>query len=219
MIPSSNTAMEADFARDLPSGWTLHTARMYMEDTTVEGENRMLDEFALPAARDLGTAHPHVIVFGCTSAGALRGSDYDAELCRKITELTGVPTVSTIDSVRLAIRRAGARRVGIVTPYVTEINERIAASVEAGGVEVACITGLGITENFEIARVTPERIIEFATEVLGGLDIELAFVSCTNLRAMEARLDLSARLGLPVVTSNQAVLAATIKRVRSLFAD
>jgi maleate isomerase len=218
MIPSSNTAIETDFARDLPPEWTLHTARMYMEDTTAAGENRMLDEFALPAARDVGTARPHVVVFGCTSAGALRGNDYDAELCRKITELTGVPTVSTIDSVRTAIGRAGARRVGIVTPYVEELNERIAASVEADGVEVVRIAGLGITENFEIARVTPEKIVEFAVEILGDLDIELAFVSCTNLRAMEARQTLGARLGLPVVTSNQAVLEATIERVREVLA-
>ncbi|MHB1784977.1 MAG: maleate cis-trans isomerase family protein [Acidimicrobiales bacterium] len=218
MIPSSNTAMEADFARDLPSGWTLHTARMYMEDTTPEGENRMLDEFTMPAARDLGTAHPHVVVFGCTSAGALRGNDYDAELCRRITEVTGVPTVSTIDSVRMAIRRAGSRRVGIVSPYVTELNERIAASVEADGVEVVRIAGLGMTENFEIARVTPDRIVEFATEILGGLDIELVFVSCTNFRAMQAIPALVAKLGLPIVTSNQAVLAATIERVRAVVA-
>ena len=46
----------------------------------------MLDEFALPAARDLGTARPDVVVFGCTSAGALRGNDYDAQLCERISE-------------------------------------------------------------------------------------------------------------------------------------
>ena len=85
--------------------------------------------------------------------------------------------------------------------------------------EVVRIAGLGMTENFEIARVAPERIVEFAAEILGGLDIELAFVSCTNLRAMEAIPDLSARLGLPVITSNQAVLSAAIERVRTLLAS
>lgn len=65
MIPSSNTMMEADFTRGLPDGMTLHTARMYMRDTTRQGEERMLDEFALPAARDLGTVSPDVVVFGC----------------------------------------------------------------------------------------------------------------------------------------------------------
>src|SRR6266566_3980698 len=72
MIPSSNTMMEVDFARDLPPGTALHPAWMFMEDTTPAGENRMLDEFTLPAARDLGTARPDVVVFGCTIAGRLR---------------------------------------------------------------------------------------------------------------------------------------------------
>jgi maleate isomerase len=218
MIPSSNTMMEADFTRELPVGWTLHTARMYLEDTTAAGENRMLDEFTLPAARDLGTARPHVVVFGCTSAGALRGSDYDRELCERISELTGAPTISTIQSVRTAIERAAARRVGVVTPYVDELNDRIRASIEADGVEVVRIAGLGMTENYEIARVPHERIVSFAAETLDGLDIDLVFASCTNFGAMEAIPELAERLRRPVVTSNQAVLDAAVERATAVAA-
>jgi maleate isomerase len=218
MIPSSNTMMEPDFAAGLPSGWTLHTARMYLEDTTAEGENRMLDEFALPAARDLGTARPHVVVFGCTSAGALRGNDYDAALCGRISEVTGAPVVSTIQSVRTAIGRSGARRVGIITPYVDELNDKIRASIEADGIEVVRIAGLGMTENFHIARVPAATITDFAARELGGLDIDLIFASCTNFGAMEAIDELAARLHRPVVTSNQAVLAAAIEQARTVAA-
>ena len=157
MIPSSNTMMEVDFTRDLPPGHALHTARMYMEDTTPAGENRMLDEFALPAARDLGTARPDVVVFGCTSAGALRGNDYDTELCQRISELTHAPVVSTIGAVRTAIEASGAASIGVITPYVDELNEKIKASIEDDGIDVAGITGLGITDNFQIAEVRARR--------------------------------------------------------------
>jgi maleate isomerase len=215
MVPSSNTAMEPDFARGLPDGWTLHSARMFLEETTPEAESRMLDEFALPAARDLATARPDVVVFGCTSAGALRGNDYDTELCARISEMTGVPTVSTIQSVRAAIAGAQAKRVGIATPYVEALNEKIAASVAADGVEVVRIEGLGITENFQIARVEPTQIAAFVVEILGGLEIDLAVVSCTNFRAVEALATIRERLGLPTISSNQAVLDATIDTVRS----
>jgi maleate isomerase len=220
MIPSSNTMMEVDFARDLPPGTALHTARMFMEDTTAAGENRMLDEFALLAARDLGTARPDVVVFGCTSAGALRGNDYDAQLCERISELTGAPTVSTIASVRAAVAAAHATSVGVITPYVDELNERIRASLEADGTRVATIAGLGITENFQIAEVSEEEIVALATRALGDLaaggDIDLAFASCTNFGAMAARSAISGRLGVPVITSNQAVLEAALARLRAL---
>jgi maleate isomerase len=177
----------------------------------------MLDEFALPAARDLGTARPHVVVFGCTSAGALRGNDYDTQLCQQISELTGAPTVSTIGSVREAIEAAGADRIGVITPYVDALNEKIKVSVEADGVEVVRIAGLGMTENFEIARVAGEAIVDFAVRALGDLaasgSIDLVFASCTNFGAMAARAAIAGRLGVPVVTSNQAVLAAALARL------
>jgi maleate isomerase len=217
MIPSSNTMMEVDFARDLPADTALHTARMFMEDTTAAGEIRMLDEFALPAARDLGTARPDVVVFGCTSAGALRGNDYDTELCARISEITGAPTVSTIGAVRAAIAESGAASVGVITPYVDELNEKIKASIEAGGTRVAAIAGLGITENFAIAAVAHDDIVAFAERALGQLaaqaSIGLVFASCTNFGAMAARPAIAARLGLPVITSNQAVLEAAVARL------
>jgi maleate isomerase len=212
MIPSSNTMMEPDFTEGLDGSATLHTARMFMEDTTAAGESAMLDEYALPAARDLATAHPDVVVFGCTSAGALRGSDYDADLCRRISETTGVPTISTIASVRAAIRDSGANRVGVITPYVDELNVKICASVEDDGAQVVTICGMGMSENFAIARVPPDDIVEFALAQLSGSGIELVFASCTNFAAMAAMTEIGKRMGLPVVTSNQAVLAATRQR-------
>ena len=222
MIPSSNTMMEPDFAAGAGPGVTVHTARMFMEDTTAEGENRMLDEFALPAARDLGTARPHVVVFGCTSAGALRGNDYDTRLCERISEITGAPAVSTIASVRAAIEAAGATRIGVITPYVDELNEKIKASIEADGAGVARIAGLGMTENFAIARVGRADIVAFAVRTLGDLaasgDIDLVFASCTNFGAMAAREEIARQLGLPVITSNQAVLAAARARLAEVTA-
>ena len=217
MIPSSNTMMEVDFARDLPPGTALHTARMFLEETTAAAEIRMLDEFALPAARDVGTARPDVVVFGCTSAGALRGNDYDTELCARISEITGAPTVSTIGAVRAAIAESGAASVGVITPYVDELNEKIKASIEADGTRVAAVAGLGITENFAIAEVGHDDIVAFAERALGQLaaqaSIGLIFASCTNFGAMAARPAIAARLGLPVITSNQAVLEAAVARL------
>src|SRR2546429_8703526 len=107
----------------------------------------MLDRHAMPAARDVGTARPDVLVFGCTSAGALRGNDADRELCDRMAAETGTQVISTIRSVRQALEGRGARRIGVITPYVDELNEKIRQSIESDGIEVAAINGLGITEN------------------------------------------------------------------------
>jgi maleate isomerase len=130
--------------------------------------------------------------------------------------------VSTIRSVREAIEESGAASIGVITPYVDELNERIRASIEADGIQVAGITGLGITDNFAIAEVAHDEIVAFAARTLGPLTaegrIDLVFASCTNFGAMAARPAIAERLGLPVVTSNQAVLAAAVARLQTLAA-
>ena len=158
IIPSSNTVMEVDFYRRLPPAATLHTARMYMEETTPEGESAMLDAYLPTAISDLRSARPDVMVFGCTSAGALRGNQYEAALIERIAAETGARTFSVASCVRSAIRATGARRVGVITPYVDSLNDKIRESLEADGLDVAAIHGLAITENFAIADVGPERI-------------------------------------------------------------
>ena len=168
----------------------------------------MLDEFVMPAASDIATARPDVVVFGCTSAGALRGYTYDAELCAHISRITGVPTISTVASVRQALAATGARRVAVITPYVDELNWPVKASLEIHGLEVVAIHGMGITVNFQIAEVEPEFIAQFAADKLAGIQFGCLFVSCTNLRAVDALPLLWDRFDMPCVTSNQAVLEA-----------
>lgn len=206
IVPSSNTVMEVDFYRALPPEVTLHTARMYLEETTVEGEEKMLDVHLPRAAEDIATARPNVVVFGCTSAGALRGNEYEAGLCRWLSERTRAPVVSVISSVRKVLSDIEAHRIAVITPYVEALNERIARSLVDDGFEVVRIAGLGIDENFAIAEVSPQEILEFARRTIKGIEADAIFVSCTNFRGMAARPALQREFGLPVVTSNQATL-------------
>jgi maleate isomerase len=213
IVPSSNSVIEVDFYRRLPADATLHTARMYLEETTPEGESAMLDDHLPVAINDLRSVRPDVMVFGCTSAGALRGNDYEAELIKRIAGETGAETFSVAASVRRVIREAGGRRVGVITPYVDSLNEKIRQSLEDDGLEVAGIHGLGITENFAIAEVEPGRIAEFASECFADSDIDLLFASCTNFRAIDAREEIHVALGVPVVTSNHAALTVVLDQI------
>ncbi|MFQ5856252.1 MAG: Asp/Glu racemase [Anaerolineae bacterium] len=207
LVPSSNTVMEVDFYRNLPTSVTIHTGRMYMESATVQGEEVMLDAHAIPTAKTLATAKPDVVVFGCTSAGALRGNAYDAELCSRISDVTGKPTVSVIEAVRNKLRVTRAQKVAVLTPYVDELNQRIKASVEADGIEVVAIHGMGISINFDLALVQPPEIVEFARQRLGTKPpVDTLFISCTNYQAVSALPLLQEIFRIPLVTSNQAAL-------------
>jgi maleate isomerase len=213
IVPSSNTVAEVDFYRHLPDSATLHTARMYLAEATPEAESAMLNEHLPVALQDLGSARPDVVVFACTSAGTLRGNVCEKELIERIGESTGAYPVSVAAAVRTSIAARGAHRIGVVTPYVERLNDKIRASLEEDGLEVAGIRGMGIAENLEIGAVEPARIVQFASDCFGGSDIELLFASCTNLRALEVREQIEQLLEVPVVTSNHAALQAVLERL------
>lgn len=213
IIPSSNTVVEPDFSRNLPAGATLHCARMYLAETTEAAERVMIFNYAPQAVKDLASLQPHVVAFACTSGGAVLGADGEVELMQRIGAETGAEVVSTNDAVKSRIAAYRPQRVAVITPYVDELNARIRSGLEAPGLNVVRLVGMGIVENVEIASVPPSRIVAFAAEQLEGVDFDLLFVSCTNFRGIEARTALQSRFGVPVVTSNQATIEATLEAV------
>lgn len=212
IVPSSNTTMEPDFYRNVPAGAAVYTARMYLEDVTVAGEEEMLDVHFPRALKDIATVKPDVVVFGCTSAGALRGNEYDAGIVERIQQEAGCPGVSVIRSVREALKARG-RRVFLITPYIEEVTARVAASLRDDGLDVVATKSMGILANTDIGRVTPEEIVTFARTHAADAarQADCLFLSCTNLRAMEARAALEQELGLPVETSNHATFVAALR--------
>ena len=203
LVPSSNSVMELDFHRALDGLANVHTDRMYMVDTTREGEQYMLDHEAVPAARRIATVEPDAVVFGCTSASSLHGAQYDQEFRDRLEKTTGVPVLGVLTSAIAELEGAG--RVGLFTPYIDELTATIADSLQAAGVQVVVRLGLGIDNNFDIGLLTPHDV---TTAVLGMdlSDVDTIFCSCTNLRAMEARQTLIEQTGRSVVTSNHAVI-------------
>jgi maleate isomerase len=214
IVPSSNTVMENDLHAALPkSRFTVHTDRMFLVETTREAETQMIEKYAQPAASDLGTLKPDVLVFGCTSAGSLFGLEGDQRVCAQLSDLAGCPTLGVINAVEQSLQRAGAKRLAVLTPYNEDLTQSVATAVSEGR-EIVGAFGLGITDNEALALPTPEDILAFAHKSLAGLRFDSILVSCTNFRALEAAPRLQAAFGVPVVTSNLAVIEA----IEAMFA-
>ena len=211
LLPSSGTVQEVDFYRRVPPSVTVHSARMRLPAATEADEVRMLDTHTLPAAADLATIRPDVVVFSCTSAGALRGRAYEAQLCREIAATTKAPVVSTMEAVRGELARIGVRSVTVVTPYPETLTGPVRASLEADGLAVPAAAGLGLTASLEIAAVTPDEIVRFAVDTFRRGPADAVFVACCTFKAFDARDAIAAELGVPVVTSNQAALDTALR--------
>ncbi len=75
----------------------------------------------------------------------------------------------------------------------------------AQGYEIAELTGLGITNDSDMVRVSPRYIRDFAVS-LDRPDADAIFISCGALRTVDVIEEIEASVGKPVIASNQAML-------------
>ncbi|MGE3703435.1 MAG: hypothetical protein AB7G08_32580 [Hyphomicrobiaceae bacterium] len=188
---------------------------MRLTEASVTDEEKMLDCHVLPAARDLATLQPDVVVFSCTSAGALRGMPFEQSLCEEIARITKAAVVSTMSAVQERLKTYGARRISVLTPYTVEVNDHIRRYLEDSDLSVVNIVGLGHEDNLHIGRVGPSEIVARVDGmILSGEPLgDALFISCCNFRALEARDRLIERCPVPIVTSNEAALTAALKKL------
>lgn len=212
IVPSSNSSVEYDYQRVLPTGASLHTARVFLVDTTIESLETM-NEDAEEAARSVATAGVDVIAYACTSGSFLGGPGYDERLLGRIrAAANGTTAIGTTPAVIEALRDCNIENVAVVTPYLDSINERLTAFLEGTGFRVASMAGQQLVANLDIGDQTPEQIVDFARRNLDK-SADGYFLSCTNWRAMEVAEALEQESGKPVVTSNQATIWASLRAV------
>jgi maleate isomerase len=215
MVPSSNTVMEPDFHRQLKDTCIISTDRMYLVDVTAAAEEVMLAEELPRSARALTSTDPQVLVFGCTSAGSLGGLRHDRDIARRVSQQTGVDTVTVLGAVLSQLELRAPSRVAVFTPYNDDLNGSVARCITEAGYEIVKTAGMGIVANREIGNVSPASIVKFVTSQMTGVKADAVFLSCTNWQAVDAMTEVEELLGVPIVTSNHATIEAVRERAIS----
>jgi maleate isomerase len=150
----------------------------------------------------LAHAEVDLIAVNCTAATMLAGPDV---VNRRVRERTGIDSVTTIEGVMAALQRLGMRRVGLVTPYVAEVVEAETEYLERHGLHVVRTAGTPCETPVEQGRIPSSHWVEVVRGLpLDGIDGIL--LSCAGIQVASVIEDLEEITGLPVVTSNQALL-------------
>ncbi|PGH11252.1 hypothetical protein AJ79_04986 [Helicocarpus griseus UAMH5409] len=228
ITPSSNTALEPltnSILSSLPTTTTTtkapitaHFTRIRLTQISLSPAalNQFHTETFLSAARLLADAQVDVIAWSGTASGWL-GFDVDSELCRRITlETGGIPCTTA----NLALNRAlellgGVERMGLLTPFVEEVQERIVANYRLSGFEAVCEKGLAERDNVAIGRIGEEVLDGAVERVVGearGLDgdgtggLQAICIFCTNLHAAQRVEYWEEKYGVPVLDTITAVV-------------
>jgi maleate isomerase len=213
LTPSSNTVLEpmtyAMLAAD--NATTAHFSRFKVTEIALSDTalGQFTDAPILAAAELLAHAKCDVIAWNGTSASWL-GFDRDEALVEKIEAATGIRAATCVLGYRDLFRALGTRRIGLVTPYTSDVQMRIAANWARSGFECVSERHRGMADNFSFANVdepTIERMIREAAVP----ECDAVAIVCTNMRGARVAARLEAELGLPILDSVAVTLWAALK--------
>lgn len=216
LTPSSNTVLEpvtsAMFA-ELQGAATVHFGRFKVVEISLSQASQAqftLDPI-LEAAERLAEAKVGCIAWNGTSAGWL-GLDKDRTLCREIEAVTGVPATSTMLAFEDYYQTHNVRRIGLVTPYLSEVQDRIISNCATRGIEVVADRRLEDPGNFSFAEHDPALIKSMIRDVAAAKPDAISIV-CTNFRGAEVAAEMERETGIPVLDSVSITAAQTLRAV------
>jgi maleate isomerase len=213
LTPSSNTILEpvtTAMLAGLPEV-TAHFSRFKVTEIALSAPAlaQFDDSEILRAAELLAHAKVDVIAWNGTSSGWL-GFERDVRLCERITQATGIAACTAMLALNEILQLTGARRVGFVTPYLDDVQERINASYEQAGFIVAADRHLGMQDNFSFSEVTADQMRVMTRDVAASKPDAIAIV-CTNMRGAPLASELEAAHGIPVYDTVSTTVWKSLK--------
>lgn len=210
LVPSTNTTNEIEYGRLAPE-LQVHTGRLGKGGDTPFSPSK--DEDVAYQAKLLGDARVEVIVLVQTSA-SLFADDYDAVTVKRMTEASGVPSLTSAQAVGRALKALKVSRVAIATPYSEEVIGRARRYYETKyGIDVVAFESLGATDAYAIGKMDA-GMVEAAFRRIDRPGIDALLVPGGNFPTMDRIAGWERAFGKPVVTTNQAALWGVMQAMK-----
>lgn len=214
LTPSSNTVVEpytSALAWPLFPRVSVHFGRFRVKKIALDADSD--EQFRLQpileAAELLADARPDVIAWNGTSASWL-GFDTDKRLCAEITARTGIQATSAVLALNDILKSYGVRRIGLVSPYTSDVQQKIIANYSKVGMKIVAERHSGRSDNHSFAEVTEAQIAEMCRDVASAKP-DVIIILCTNMRGPLLVSSLEAELGIPVLDSVAFTLWGCLK--------
>ncbi|HUK60576.1 MAG TPA: arylmalonate decarboxylase [Stellaceae bacterium] len=210
LVPSTNTSVQPEFDAMRPAGVTNHISRIRIPNMALENDDdfsRLVEHIAagqIEAVDSVMTAEPTRIVLGISVETFWGGYELSRKLKRELEIHTGLPVSLGAEASEAALKRLGAKRIGVVTPYWPVGDKNVAQFFAEAGFEVRKIVGLKCRSPVLIAHVSEGELDAAVTEA-DGPGIDAVIQVGTNLAMARSAPFSERRLGKPVVAINTAI--------------
>lgn len=153
-----------------------------------------------------------VVGYGCTSGATVIGPERVAALIRQTHETAQV--TNPMSAVLAALRALKARRIALLTPYVESVNAPVIEALGQAGIEVLAEASFQESDDWSVARIAEVDSSRAIRSLARTKGCDAVFASCTNLRTLGIIEEVEALSGLPLVSSNLALIWHMLKLAR-----
>lgn len=203
LTPSSNTVLEpltSAMAAQL-GGVSAHFSRFTV--TEIGLGKSALGQFdtapMLAASELLAHAKVDVISWNGTSASWL-GLESDTKLIEEIQARTSIRASTCVLSMMDAMRAAGVQSYGLVTPYTSDVQNKIVYNFSKHGLQCTDEVHFGISDNFSFGEVTTDIIADGIRKVAKSAP-DAIMILCTNLAGAGIARALEDETGVMILDS------------------
>jgi maleate isomerase len=209
IIPSSNRMVEPQAARYMPEGVQPHFTRIGMTNRHKAPLEKLLPRI-LDAAELLADSKCKVTVLQCTGTSMSGGVDMEAHVIREIERVTGKPALSAASSLTAAFRTLNARKLVFISENKQPDHDKKKDFLVEAGYDLVADKAVGLSGTDEYCIMPPELWYDTAVSLRNDA-ADAYFISCANIRSIDAIEALEKELGKPVVTSNQAAFWCSLR--------
>ena len=201
IMPDNNTVLEPEMYSVLPDGLSLHCGRVVMRGGPAR-ERVPSGVAALPSVIEGLHKRVGVLTYACMTSSIFQEVGWH----RKLEEsLHGVPFLPAGETMVRALREFEAARIGIFSPWHEEIAAKAAPWFANFDMEVAYHASVPFTRD----EVTGHDVAEFFQRILRefrGKNLDALCIVGTDWGSLDVIDPLEQDLGIPVITSNLALL-------------
>jgi maleate isomerase len=211
LVPSSNSTQEPEVVQMLPASVSLHTTRLSLRRIDPESTLSMVAEIE-QEARKLADAQVDVIALAATAPSTRLGKGYDAQLIKRMEDASGKPATTAATAMLDGFAAYNVRRVALSAAWAANTNKWVADFLEAHGIRVVSSVAMGVVDNNEVGRLSPQTVLEYGAQA-DHQDADAVFLACGNWQTASVVEQLESSLGKPVLATNALTLWHALKKM------
>jgi maleate isomerase len=210
IAPSTNTSVQPEMDAMRPRGVTNHFGRIMIPNDPVRNDddfNKLMDNIRkemMQTVDQVMTSEPDSLVMGMSSETFWDGLEGSKKLQERVEQRSGVKVCMGSDASQEALKRYGAKRISVITPYMPVGDAQVRRFFIDCGFEIVKLKGLRGTSPVQYAHIS-ERELRDAINEVNGPDVDAIIQVGTNLAMAQLAGVAEFWLDKPVLAINTCI--------------